>query len=239
MSGSVDLPVLSSIADLAEEQSGFLTAEQVLAGGYPEAVVIELLEAGVLEPAVVPGVLRLRGGASHPLPRIYGLWLRLQPATPATDRDAASAGVLAGGTAVRLYGVLAGLPGPELDVLVSLTADLPATPPEGLGDAAAAGQVRVRRADLATSEWQMVHGLPVTSPAWTLVDLADGGPVDLMDLARIAGRFVHQGWATREDLLAGVAPLLQQRQISDQPARWLAQFLPDSPLVDEPDFSVR
>jgi hypothetical protein len=181
------LKIIGSIGDVAEGQAGMVTERQAAAVGGTAAVLQELLDSRVIEP-VVPGVVRLRGGARPAFPRLYAQWLLLAPDRPAWDRELPTAGVVSHTAAIRVYGV-GNLPGPAAEFTV---------PPEHIG--APNEGVRWHRAGLEPDEYREVSGLPVTTPGRTLADLAADGSTDLEGLGRIATNFLVRGLATRVEL---------------------------------------
>ncbi len=79
---------------------------------------------------------------------------------------------------------------------------------------------RAPQVDLGPGSWQWVDGLPVTTPARTLLDLADAEPLDITEAQSLVRGFIRGGWATAEDLTANFslaerrrwAPLLEALQ---------------------------
>ncbi|MEW2383657.1 hypothetical protein AB0873_16425 [Micromonospora sp. NPDC047707] len=182
----VGIGEIVKLMEIADGQWGQVTAEQAGRVGVPEAALAELEALRVTEP-VIDGVVRLRAGGRHPMPRLYAAWLRLAPETPGWERSLPGSGVVSHRSAVRLYR-LGDLPGDHPQFTV------------GVGVAAPGG--RTHGADLAPGSWQWVDGLPVTTPARTLFDLADAEPLDITELQSLVRGFVLGGWATVEDLTA-------------------------------------
>ncbi|MEU7935244.1 hypothetical protein [Micromonospora echinofusca] len=175
---------IAKLLEIADGQWGQVTVEQAGRVGVPEAALAELEALHVIEP-VIDGVVRLRAGGRHPMPRLYAAWLRLAPETPGWERTLPDTGVVSHRSAVRLYR-LGDLPGdhPQFTASASVAA------PDG----------RTHGADLGPGSWQWVDGLPVTTPARTLLDLADAEPLDITELHSLVRGFVRGGWVTVEEL---------------------------------------
>ncbi len=177
----MDSHTLARLGDYADGQYGQVTAVQVDMAG---ADLAELTAAGFVEP-VVDGVRRLRAGGHHTHPRLYASWLLLVPAVPAWERDLPSSGVVSHGAALRLYGA-GDEAGDETEFIVADSEPTPGVRVSAVGD----------------GDWQPLHGLPVTTPARTLVDVADR--VDVDELARVIGTFIKAGYASRAPLQGDV-----------------------------------
>lgn len=184
-SGVVSIQDVTKLAEIADGQWGQVTIEQVADQSISTDVLAGLEAAGLAEP-VIDGVIRLRAGGRHPAPRLYAAWLRLEPHTRAWERALPASGVVSHRSAVRLYR-LGDLPGEHPQF----------TAPAGGSDR----EPSVHRAQLGPSAWRWLDGLPVTTPARTLADLAQGAP-DITDLATLARGFVQGGWASIDDLTA-------------------------------------
>jgi hypothetical protein len=182
----VEISDVVKLTDLADGQWGQVTIEQAEHVGVPVTTLADLEAARVVEP-VIDGVVRFRAGGRHPVPRLYAQWLRLEPQTPAWQRSLPASGVVSHRSAVRLYR-LGDLPGDH----PQFTAETGTEASGGL----------VHRAELGPGAWRWLDGLPVTTPARTLMDLAQAEPLDITDLGLLARGFVQGGWATTEDLTA-------------------------------------
>jgi hypothetical protein len=186
------LKIIASLCDVAEGQAGLVTEHQAAAYGATPDVLHALLEHRVIE-TVLPEVIRVRGGARPPFPRLYAHWLLLAPEQPAWERPLPAAGVVSHGAAARVYGV-GNLPGPTAEFTVP--ADHPVT---------AAPDVALHRAVVRPDEYRDIAGMPVTSPARTFADIATARSTDLEGLGRIATNFLRQGLATRDELAQALA----------------------------------
>jgi hypothetical protein len=186
------LEILGKLSDVAEGQAGQVTLPQATeVVGVSEEVVHQLVEHGVVE-WVVPGVVRLRGGARHPFPRLYANWLLLEPTVPAWERAVPESGVVSHAAAVRIYGVGA-LPGPFAEFSAP-AASVRAVPLD----------VEVHSATLDTGEYRQMFNLPVTNPGRTMADLVACGRFDLQDLGRVAGGFIQRSIATSQELASAL-----------------------------------
>ncbi|MGA5124590.1 type IV toxin-antitoxin system AbiEi family antitoxin domain-containing protein [Streptomyces pseudogriseolus] len=179
---------LAVLSGVAADQWGLVTAAQAKTHGLSAVQLKRLTEAGLLE-NVGRGVYALSAaGLPHHL-EIKVAWLRLQPTVPAWERPIGGpdSGVVSHASACQLHS-LGDIPAP--DVEISVPRRRTTTEPF----------VRLRTADLPAADITMVDGLPVTTPARTIVDLlhakADGGHVggviadaerrDLVDINELA-----------------------------------------------------
>jgi len=160
---------LAVLSGVAADQWGLVTAAQAKAHGLSAVQLKRLTEAGLLE-NVGRGVYALpAAGLPHHL-EIKVAWLRLQPTVPAWERaiGGPDSGVISHASASQLHS-LGDIPAP--DVEISVPRRRTTTEPF----------VRLRTADLPTADITIVDGLPVTTPARTIIDLlqakADGGHV--------------------------------------------------------------
>ncbi|MFC8835353.1 type IV toxin-antitoxin system AbiEi family antitoxin domain-containing protein [Streptomyces griseoincarnatus] len=160
---------LAVLSGVAADQWGLVTAAQAKAHGLSAVQLKRLTEAGLLE-NVGRGVYALSAaGLPHHL-EIKVAWLRLQPTVPAWERPIGGpdSGVISHASACQLHS-LGDIPAP--DVEISVPRRRTTTEPF----------VRMRTANLPTADITMVDGLPVTTPARTIIDLlhtkADGGHV--------------------------------------------------------------
>jgi hypothetical protein len=181
------LKIVGSIADVAEGQAGQVTERQAAARGASPAVLHDLLEGRVTE-TVIPGVVRLRGGARPTFPQLYAHWLLLAPDEPAWERPLPAAGVVSHGAAVRVYAV-GNLPGPAAEFTVAPN-----------HTATSSQDVLIHRGELRPQDYRVVAGLPVTSPGRTLADIAAVGSTDLEGLGRLATNFLQRRLATQVEL---------------------------------------
>jgi hypothetical protein len=201
---AVDDRTLALLGDYADGQYGQVTAEQAKTRG---ADLAELVTAGFAEP-VIDGVCRLRAGGHHTFPRLYAAWLRLDPTVPAWQRELPASGVVSHGAALRLYRA-----GDEAGSQPEFTAPTPM--------AHASAQVHV--AGLATDDWQPLAGLPVTTPARTLVDVAER--LDSDELTRIVDTLIVAGHTTAQRLREEIPARLDRLPTVGAEHRLLAQLV--------------
>lgn len=199
----MDSRTLARLGDYADGQYGHVTTEQAAAVG---ADLAELVGAGFVEP-VIDGVWRLRAGGHHNHPRLYAAWLRLDPAVPSAQRALPGAGVVSHGAALRLY----------------RAGDEAGSQPEFTAPSPLAAAVRIHVAQLQPQDWQVVDGLPVTSPARTLVDVA--GRLDTDEVARIFDTLIVAGYATAARLRDEVSHQLDRLPVLGQEHRILAELV--------------
>lgn len=199
----MDSRTLARLGDYADGQYGHVTAEQATAVG---ADLAELVAAGFAEP-VIDGVWRLRAGGHHDHPGLYAAWLRLDPTVPAPQRALPSSGIVSHGAALRLY----------------QAGDEAGRQPEFTAPAPLAAPAKIHVAPLQPQDWQALAGLPVTSPARTLVDVV--GRLDTDELARVLETLVVAGHTTAARLRDGVHHQLDSLPALGQEHRILAELV--------------
>lgn len=175
---------VAKLGDFAEGQFGCFTLAQAAGAGWDRRRLAAAAEVGVVE-QVTPEVWRLRAGGRHAFPQLYGAWLALQPQMPAWERVPPGCGVVSHGAALRLFAV-GDQPGPQVEF----------TAPT---EVAATGDSVVHVAALADDEWCDVAGVPTTSPARTLRDLA--ARLDAGELTRLGEALMAHGWVSRRQLV--------------------------------------
>lgn len=181
-----DLEALSLLSDLADGQWGLVTAGQARAVGVSQSVLEGLVQARVLE-SIADQVWRVRAGGRHPVPRLYAAWLLLDD-MPGWQRSAPACGVISHRSAVRLYGV-----GPLPSAGLEITIPPSSTQPAG-------EDLTVHKAVLSGDEFTDVHGMPVTSPGRTVVDLLGSTGWGPAEVGRVASAFLRQGWVSEQEL---------------------------------------
>lgn len=155
---------------LAAEQAGLVTAAQAGAAGVDRVTQLRLADAQLLERAG-RGVYRVAGAEPPEHLEIRAAWLRLDPVTPAWQRDGLgdNDGVVSHRSACLLHR-LGDIPAPD----VELTVPRRRTTREP-------GVRLLMRADLEPADVTIIDGLPVTTVERTVADLlrehADGGHV--------------------------------------------------------------
>lgn len=180
------------LADLAADQGGLLTTAQARAVGVSPQQVARLARSGVLEP-VVHGVHRLVGTAEDRLGGLRAVWLAVEPQTLAGVR--VSRDDPGGVVSHRSAAVVHGLGDIDADVH-ELTVNARRRSRNS--------EVRFHIAVRDRGSWTVQSGLPVTTVAQTIADLAsvrtDGG-----HLARV----VSDGLSGRQVGLEEVAAVLR------------------------------
>lgn len=195
------------VCTLAEGQHGLVAIAQ-LRGEVTDQVLTQLREAEVVEP-VIDGVLRVRAGASHPHPTLYATWL-LAEAAPAWERTLNTL-VVSHRSAAELYGV-GTVTAPRIEFSGRARTTLP-------------DDVEVHPRSVQEDQCTVIEGLPVTGPARTLADLADGQGFDLSDLGRVARSLIGQGWTTADELGPALTEQFAGREPSYDGPTWLRSAL--------------
>lgn len=158
---------LRRIAEHAADQWGLVTAAQAKRIGLNAVQILRLTEAGLLE-NVGRGVYLLQA-AGFPLHlEVKVAWLRLQPATFASERPLGGkdSGVVSHASACQLHG-LGDIPAPKAEI--SVPRRRTTTEPF----------VHLRTVHLEPDDITLIQGLPVTTARRTILDLlrskTDGG----------------------------------------------------------------
>jgi hypothetical protein len=199
------LESFARLCALADGQWGQVGLSQ-LSGTVPDKVLKQWATAGIVEP-VADGVIRVCAGGRHPHPAIYAAWLRAG-SKPAWERSTTTL-VVSHRTAVQLYGA-GELAGEQL---------------EFTGRAPEAAGVVVHSAVLSETDCVVIEGLPVTSPARTLADLAVDEGFDVSDLGRVARSMLAAGWTTAEELGPNLTAAFTRRGLPRDGVEWLATAL--------------
>src|SRR6266508_4159539 len=154
--------VALQLADVAAGQWGMVTTAQAGAVGVTSQAVAKLALNGVLE-RLAYGVYRLAGTPSGPFDDLRAAWLAIDPGRTVADRHRDHPpDVVSHRSAARLLGL----------------GDLDADRHEFTTARRRQSRrldVRFHRGDVAEGEWTLVDGLPVTSAARTIADLAAAG----------------------------------------------------------------
>lgn len=151
-----ELDSWAAVLDLAEEQWGLVTRQQVEASGAAWSTLSRKVRGGALE-RVAHGVYRVRGSGQPDHLELRAAWLQLSPAAPAWERGPQD-GVVSHRSAAAMYG--AG----------HLAADrheftLPRRRQSRRPD------VRLHRGRVPDESWIRLRGLPVTRPHRIAADL--------------------------------------------------------------------
>ncbi len=157
---------------------------------------------------VVPGAYRLAAIEPDRRDEAYALWLRLDPVTAAKLRTAPGCGILSHASAANW-----------LDPLAFGGVELAVTIPPGEGDPPAVGhnaaRIHIHRAELAESEWFIHDGVPVTSPARTVIDLMDDYDEDSTSVGRMLDGMVRAGVVDLSDLSSDLNAYAQREGYGD------------------------
>lgn len=144
--------------ELAAEQGGYFTAAQAHQAGFATDVIRYHVRRGRFRP-VQPkvGVYRLRDFPTGPDDPLWAAWMRLGPKA-----------VLSHGSALRLHNLSDVVPDAiDMWVPYAKRPRMRRSVPNGV-------RIHVTRRWLAPRDVTRVNGLPVTSPARTLLDVTDG-----------------------------------------------------------------
>ena len=184
----------AQVVALAAEQGGVVTSRQARAMTSVSVQQLKrMVDSGVLE-RLHHGLYRLARMPEDVHLEERVAWLALDPDVVVWERldQPVPTGVLSHRTAAGLHGL------GDLDAdVVELTAtrrirlSLPG--------------VIVHRGVLSREDWQLVDGLPVTTPARTIGDLAAAG-TDAGHLASVVRDALTRGQATVEEVLTALAP---------------------------------
>jgi len=180
------------LADIAAGQWGLVTAAQARAGGVSAQTLARLARQGTLE-RLLHGVYRLAGVSPEQQTDLRAAWLSLDPTRTAGQRlteDTPAAVSHASAAAIHGLGDLAG------DVYeFTLPGRRQTRHPD----------VKLHRAQLQARDWQLVDGLPTTTPTRTIGDLA-AGRLDGGHLAGVVRDAVIIGLADVDELAEALAP---------------------------------
>lgn len=158
---------LMEIAGVSGEQWGMITTAQAAGMGFSRQRIKGLADNGVLE-RLQHGVYRLAGTPTDPLDEIRAAWLMLAPDQTARERrDGQPTGVVSHRSAAALVHRLGDLDADRIEFTVAERRQ------------SRRPDLRFHQQQLDAGEWELVDGLPVTTVARTIVDLAeartDGG----------------------------------------------------------------
>jgi predicted transcriptional regulator of viral defense system len=153
------------LAELAAEQWGLLTSGQAADHGVSNQALAQLQRAGALE-RLAHGVYRLTGAPGDEFDELRGAWLGLSPKLIASDRLRHPDAIVSFRSAARVHGL----------------GDLDADRHEFTVDRRRTSRrtdIRFHRGPITDNDWRLVNGLPTTTIAKTVADLAsvntDGG----------------------------------------------------------------
>ncbi|WP_083933902.1 type IV toxin-antitoxin system AbiEi family antitoxin domain-containing protein [Kribbella catacumbae] len=182
--------LVATVAAIADEQWGLVTTAQARTAGVSAQSMARLAEDGVLE-RVTHGVYRVVG-ASSSLDELRAAWLALAPEQLVADRLRNPDAVLSHRSAAR-YHQLGDLDADRFEFTVAVRKQ------------SKRPDVRFHREALAPNDWQITSGLPVTTIAKTISDLAkthtDGG-----HLGGVVRDAIAVAAVTAEQISSALAP---------------------------------
>lgn len=180
----------SKLAGLAEDQWGLLTRRQAAAAGVSPATLQRL--SGPEDPLerMTHGVYHLAGAPLPDHAPLRAAWLALAPETLAWERSPEQ-GVVSHRSAAAIHG-LGELPADRHEFI------LPTRRQTRRPD------VWIHRGRLRRDEWELLRGLPVTTPARTAADLL-GDREDPEAVARVIADAIEKKAARVEDFPAELA----------------------------------
>jgi hypothetical protein len=180
------LPILATLAD---QQQGYFTHNQAVRAGVTAEVLSELQTAYVIEGARYRNsVYRLRGGAPGDPLRYYTAWLLLDDERPAWERQPPQCSVAWKATALEWWGIPANT--------YNSTAQFVHPAVESRITDAGGSEIVINTVSLNDRDWILHRGLPVTTPARTLADMAQFANPE--ELGLFAHKFLRQGVHLRE-----------------------------------------
>lgn len=212
---------LARIAEIAGEQWGLFTRQQVRSAGVPLKTFDRLVLEGVVLERLGYGVYRL---LTAPMPdhlELRAVWLQLAPDRPAWERTAQD-GVVSHRSAAHVYGI-GHLTADEHEFTV------------GRRKQTRRSDVRLYLDSLRKNEWIELKGLPVTMPSRIAFDLLDQDedPSAVGQLIADAIRSVYDYPASFAERLAPLAFKFGFRRGDGMALLgWLLE------LVDDPDTQV-
>jgi len=193
---------------LSRDQYGVFTVEQAAEVGIDEAALARLREAELLQRAAV-GVYKVQGVEEDHGEGAFALWLTLDPTTSPSDRVPPRCGVLSHASAALW-----------LDPLSFDGANLTVTVPPGINltarAAVNAGWINIHEAELPATDWFLHHGVPVTTPARTVMDLLDEhGNHDETSVGRMLNGMHRAGVVDFQDLAARLDDYAKREEYGD------------------------
>lgn len=224
------------VADLAAEQWGLVTTSQARNVGASPQMLARLTNRGALE-RMAHGIYRLSGAPPSPLDDLRAVWLALDPNRNASERRRDELPVVVSHRSAAALHELGDLEADDLEF--TSTVRKQTRRPD----------VRIHRLPLDHDEWTLVDGLPVTTIARTIGDLAaartDGGHLagavchaitrrgaDDRRLAAALRPYAHYYGAPLGDGGEFLARLLQESGIPEPLERAVSQATRATPAWD-------
>ncbi|WP_411731598.1 type IV toxin-antitoxin system AbiEi family antitoxin domain-containing protein [Paeniglutamicibacter sp.] len=180
------------LSDLASAQWGLVTTQQARASGVSAAQMARFAERGNLE-RLQHGVYAVAGAPVDPHREIQSAWLGLNPSIPAYERIAEpEVELISHASAANLHG-LGNVDADDIEFTVARRRQSRRT------------DIRFHRADVPRNDRTLKNGMPVTTPARTVQDLAAIG-IDGGHLAPITRDAIVKAGVDMDDLAARLAP---------------------------------
>ena len=216
--GELRMSVALTLSDLAAEQWGLVTTAQARALGVSAQGVARLTKQDLLE-RMTHGVYRVSGAPPNPADELRAAWLTLDPGRRAAERlRDESPAVVSHQSAAGLHHL--GDINADLHEFTTAERKQSRRP-----------DIKLHRGHLAPKEWTVLDGLPVTTVARTIADLAavrlDGGHLatvvrDALTMKQVSDRvisaalapYAHRYGAHAGDGDALVTRFLQQSGVS-------------------------
>lgn len=205
-----------AMCELADAQYGMITLDQAEAAGVADLPAA--LVAASLAEKITNTVIRLRAGAHHPHPQLYAAWLSLDVLNTPTGREAALTGVASHSTALVLYGLT-----PNYSPLYEFTLLGPEDGDEHQEEEETPEEEEPIVDDVflhwesQAPQWQIVSGIPTTTPAATIVDFCArlGDDDALIDLAHDFVEHHHiEAKQLHDDLIEVITEFFRSRNKS-------------------------
>ncbi|MCT7371923.1 type IV toxin-antitoxin system AbiEi family antitoxin domain-containing protein [Mycolicibacterium llatzerense] len=185
------------LAEVAESQWGMVTTAQAADIAVSAQQLARMTNRGVLQ-RLHHGVYLITGVPYDRLTDLKATWLALEPGTLAAARldRPDPGGVVSHRSAARVHGI--GDLDADLNEFTVTTARRSRN-----------ADTRLHKRALPSSAWEIVDGLPVTTVAITISDLA-AGTTDGGHLAGVLDDALTQGKITREEAAAALRPFAHQ-----------------------------
>ena len=151
---------LPDIAEIAASQWGLVTSGQTAGIGVDARTLARLAQMGELE-RLAHGIYRLAGAPISPHDDLRVAWLSFDPRRSAYERIASGPTEVVSHRSAAVIHRIGDLDADMLEFSASVRRQTRRP------------DVRVHRAEISSSDWQLADGLPVTTPLRTIGDLAE------------------------------------------------------------------
>lgn len=180
--------LVGAIADITEDQRGFITAAQTRTLGIDGAVLAGMVKARVLNPVRVD-VWRIRGfDDMETYDDVYAWWLALRPELPAAARTPENSPVLSHFGAAHIYGYFS----PGIASNICLVAP-------GITLSSAQTEGRCMEYQIPESSVVSWKTALVTDPERTALDLVHAG-IDLETFGKVLEKMLQTGLTSPETI---------------------------------------